>query len=161
MVKFSDDGQMPGCPGGSPETIHPFPSLFVIIFIVISLDLLYTCILNKNSHSMYRIATCRSMDGYHGQIDGYDIIDVDNIYLQRNMFGWMDRSIRLDFFSADFLCALDALVDGLKRCRDVAPKLRYVDWANGAMSLGGWERGYQDIKRAWNVKVPSFFCVLG
>jgi len=33
----------------------------------------------------------------------------------------------------DFLCALDALVDGLKSCRDVAPKLRYVDWANGAM----------------------------
>ena len=160
MVKFSDDRQMPGCPGGSPETIHPFPILFAIIFIVISLDLLCTCILNqKKSHSMYRISTCRSMDGYHGQIDGYDIIY--SIYLHLYMFGWMDRSIRLYFFSADFLCALDALVDGLKSCRDVAPKLRYVDWANGAMSLGGWEKGYQDIKRAWNVKIPRFFCVLG
>lgn len=33
----------------------------------------------------------------------------------------------------DFLRDLDALVDGLKSCEDTAPKLRCVDWANGAM----------------------------
>jgi hypothetical protein len=38
----------------------------------------------------------------------------------------------------DFLRDLDALVDGLKSCEDTAPKLRCVDWANGAMLLGRW-----------------------
>ena len=40
---------------------------------------------------------------------------------------------------ADFLRDLDTLVDGLKSCEDTAPKLRCVDWANGAMLLGRWK----------------------
>lgn len=53
---------------------------------------------------------------------------------------------------SDFLCDLDALVEGLKKIEDIKSKLHCVDWANGAMRLGAMGVGIEICSAGYAVE---------